>query len=168
MPYFALSTLNTWSTFPDYTYRLESSNIFNAVFLQCDIFTIHPILQFNTWTRDWHSCEKQNSLKMQYLKKHKDHQIISCVLLHPCPCISLLCLSRSSCNVMSSALSCFRKPWLGRMQRRCRTCSIASTTDKLRFIIRYAKTRVADLLRPITQCTSTLSRTDWRKDGWIH
>lgn len=71
------------------------------------------------------------------------------------------CLSFSSCNVMSRALSCFRKPWLGRIQRCCRTCSIASTTVKLCFIIRYAKTRVADLLRPITQCTRTLSRTKW-------
>lgn len=63
---------------------------------------------------------------------------------------------------MSRALSCFKKPWLGRIQRRCRTCSIASTTVKLCFIIRYARTSVADLLRPITQCTRTLSRKKWR------
>lgn len=69
---------------------------------------------------------------------------------------------------MSSALSCFRKPWLGRMQRRCRTCSIASTTEKLCFIIRYARTRVADLLRPITQCTSTLSTTKQSREGSLH
>lgn len=80
-----------------------------------------------------------------------------------CPGVSLFCLSLSSCNVMSSALSCFRKPWLGRMQRRCRTCSTASTTDKLCLIIKYASTRVADLLRPITQCTNTLSRTKQRR-----
>lgn len=85
-----------------------------------------------------------------------------------CCCISLFSLSLSSCNVMSRALSCFRKPWLGRMQRRCRTCSTASTTVKLCFIIRYANTRVADLLRPITQCTSTLSRKTWSKDKRIN
>lgn len=78
-------------------------------------------------------------------------------------CFSPLSLSRSSCSAMSRALSCLRKPWLGRMQRRWRTCSMAATTERLCFVIRYARTRVADLLRPITQWTSTLSRVKWSR-----
>lgn len=77
--------------------------------------------------------------------------------------VSRLSLSLFSCKSMSSALSCFRKPWFGRIQRCCLTCSMASTTVKLCFIIRYAKTKVADLLRPIKQCTNTLAGTQHKQ-----
>lgn len=66
---------------------------------------------FKTGTKNLYSIYRNKHISQTSLKRTNGLQ---CYWSR----FSFLSLSRSSCSVMSRALSCLRKPWLGRIQRR--------------------------------------------------
>ena len=121
---------------------LQGKNIYigalDCLFLLLRPMTSHTPVPFCWWCYSW-SVAVSRLLSVIY------------------GCSSSVCVRSLCCSVTSSSRSCLRKPQLGMMRRRLFTVSTASTTVMSWHIMRYARNSVADLLRPITQCTSSLS-----------